>query len=178
MKEAIGFLSVKRNKDHGYLGGFLVLNLHARPLEFHCTMPVKPTRAQEMLYGPTIDDFICGEQIAKALITKAKLEPSLILTDSEAALAVCVVRPTNMLFLDCPRPSEPEACELVLPKSRSELCEVLVGEHRLLRLADSKIAEKDIIDLLGRLSSSFDLSEPFQRITEALMEAHSITKAA
>ncbi len=178
MKEAIGFLSVKRHKDHGYLGGFLVLNLHARPLEFHCTMPVKPSRAQELLYGPTINDFICGEQIAKALISKAKLEPPLILTDCEAALSVSLVRPTNMLYLTCSHAAESGASELELPKSGSELHDEAIGGYQMRRLASSRITEKEIGDLLGQLSSGFDLSEPFQRITEALLEAHPIAKAA
>ena len=82
MATAIGFLTVRRHHEHGYFGGYLLVNALARPLEFYCTMPIRPSRAQTLLYGLTIDDFVCGEQIAKALIAKAKLQPQLILTDS------------------------------------------------------------------------------------------------
>ena len=90
---ALGFITVRHHVEHGYFGGYLILNQLGRPLEFHCTLPVKPSRAQSLLYGPTLDDFICGEQIAKALVTKAKLKPSLLLTDCSAVLPMPVTRP-------------------------------------------------------------------------------------
>jgi hypothetical protein len=178
MQETIGFLSVKRHAEYGYIGGFLVLNLHGRPLEFHCTMPVKPTRAQELLYGPTIHDFICGEQIAKALLVKAKLEPPFIFTDCEAALAISIVRPTNIMCLHPEAPTARETSSLELPKSSADLRQLSVGGHDLHVLAASQVAEKELLSLLQRLASSFELAEPFQRITEALLEAHPIAKAA
>lgn len=99
MATSLGFLSVRHHVDHGYFGGYLLVNHLGRPLEFHCTLPVKPTRAQTLLYGPTMDDFICGEQIAKALITKAKLSPSLVVTDTEAALSAALVSETTIVCL-------------------------------------------------------------------------------
>ncbi len=84
----LGFCTVRSHADHGYFGGYLILNTHARPLEFHCTLPVKPSRAQEILYGATLADFVCGEQIAKALTSKAKLTPHVVLTDCTPVLAL------------------------------------------------------------------------------------------
>ena len=52
---AIGFLTVTRDLEQGLFGGYLLLNALGRPLEFHCTAPVRPNRAQEILYGPTLD---------------------------------------------------------------------------------------------------------------------------
>ncbi|MCO6458994.1 MAG: hypothetical protein J5I93_27115 [Pirellulaceae bacterium] len=67
--------------EHGLFGGYLVLNSAARPLEFHCTAPVRPNRAQEILFGPTLKPYLYGEQIAHTLITKARQTPLLIFTD-------------------------------------------------------------------------------------------------
>ncbi len=86
--QSLGFCTVRYHAEHGYFGGYLILNPHARPLEFHCTLPIKPSRAQEILYGTTLADFVCGEQIAKALVTKAKLTPQVILTDCAAVLSL------------------------------------------------------------------------------------------
>ena len=72
----------------GLLGGYLLLNASGRPLEFHCTAPVKPTRAQEILYGPTLQPFLYGEQIGQTLLMKSTLSPVLVCTDSEPVLAV------------------------------------------------------------------------------------------
>ena len=55
-----------------------------RPLEFHCTAPIKPNRAQEILYGPTLDAFLYGEQIGRTLLAEAKIEPLLVCTDRSA----------------------------------------------------------------------------------------------
>ena len=85
---AIGFLTVLEHAEQGLFGGYLVLNATGRPLEFHCTAPVRPNRAQEILYGPTLAPFLYGEQIGQTLLAKAKTEPLLVCTDVEPALAV------------------------------------------------------------------------------------------
>src|SRR5512136_3074241 len=87
-KSALGFLTVVDHPEHGLFGGYLVLNRSGRPLEFHCTTPIKANRAQEILYGPTLKPFLYGEQIGQALLSKSKSETLLICTDQEAALAV------------------------------------------------------------------------------------------
>src|SRR6187401_3400414 len=85
---AFGFLTIVEQPDLGLLGGYLVLNAGGRPLEFHCTAPVKPNRAQEILYGPTLRPYLCGEQIGQALVSRAKTEPLLIFVDDPAAVSV------------------------------------------------------------------------------------------
>ncbi len=52
---SLGFISVRHHAEHGYFGGYLIVNSLGRPLEFHCTLPVKPSRAQELLYGATLE---------------------------------------------------------------------------------------------------------------------------
>ena len=81
-----GYLSVINSAEHGYFGGYLIVGPLGRPLEFHCTAPVQPSRAQRILYGPTLEPFLLGEQIAGAMLEAAKLKPSLILTNCEATL--------------------------------------------------------------------------------------------
>lgn len=77
----LGFLTALGNSHNGVIGGFLVLNMSGRPVEFHCTSPVRPNRAQEILYGETLDSFVCGEQIAPALVGRAKIELAAVLTN-------------------------------------------------------------------------------------------------
>ena len=84
----IGFLTVVEHAQHGFFGGYLLLNANARPLEFHCTAPVKPNRAQEILYGPTLEPYLYGEQIGQTLIAKSQLTPLAVCTDLPAVLAV------------------------------------------------------------------------------------------
>lgn len=85
---AIGFLTVIEHRRHGLFGGYLVLNRVGRPLEFHCSAPVKPNRTQQILYGPTLKSFFYGERIGLALIEKSALSPVVVLTDCEDAISL------------------------------------------------------------------------------------------
>ena len=87
-KPAIGFLTVIDHPQHGLFGGYLVLNLAGRPLEFHCTAPIKPNRAQQILYGPTLESFLYGEQIGSTLLGHAKTSPLVVCTDREPVLSL------------------------------------------------------------------------------------------
>lgn len=77
---AIGFLTVVEHAEFGLFGGYLILNVAGRPLEFHCTAPIKANRAQEILYGATLREYLY-EQIAPALLAKGKTTPIVICTD-------------------------------------------------------------------------------------------------
>ena len=46
---SLGFLTVVDGGDTGCIGGYLVLNMGGRPLEFHCTAPVRANRSQQIL---------------------------------------------------------------------------------------------------------------------------------
>lgn len=170
--QTLGFCTVRWHAEHGYFGGYLILNTHARPLEFHCTLPVKPSRAQEILYGATLSDFVCGEQIAKALTSKAKLSPQIVLTDCTAVLALSRV---SDLLVAC-LPGSPSNTLPVSDAARTK--SVKIGEQSLQILRDDLQSETKLRELWQHLDISLDITEPFQRIAEALQEAHPIMKAA
>ncbi|MDR1141839.1 MAG: hypothetical protein LBL62_09115 [Planctomycetaceae bacterium] len=86
--EKLGFLTVTNQPRLGLIGGYLILNQAGRPLEFHCTTPLKPNRTQEILYGNTLEPFLYGEQIAKTLLIRSKVPVSYIFTNTSAVLAV------------------------------------------------------------------------------------------
>ncbi len=173
---ALGFITVRQHLDHGYVGGYLILNQLARPLEFHCTLPVKPSRAQSLLYGSTLDDFVCGEQIAKALVAKAKLKPSLLLTDSSCVIAfenvgdepIGMVQNTEALSESV---RTPQSNAIELKRLQSSVLELWVSPN-------SQVTASLLNEIGPQLAPNFDIAEPFQRIAEALMEAHPIMRAA
>src|SRR5438045_3126066 len=65
----IGFLSVTQEPS-GFVGGYLVTNSWGRPLEFRLSSAVQPNKIQTILYGDTLQAYVCGEIIAKTLIEK------------------------------------------------------------------------------------------------------------
>ncbi|MEQ8848128.1 hypothetical protein [Botrimarina sp.] len=104
---AFGYLLVVDDAALGYTGGLLVVCDRGRPLEFHCTEPVQPSHAQQILYGPTLKDYLCGELIGGALLAKAKLPIAWLFAtdDATAAAGRSAGVPTLVLTPDAPHPA-------------------------------------------------------------------------
>jgi hypothetical protein len=187
-KSSLGFLTVVEHEQFGLIGGYLVLNTAGRPLEFHCTAPVKPNRAQQILYGPTLEPYLFGEQIGQTLLAKTRLAPLVVFTDRAPALAVrehvdvpvgLVLSPdaaTEPEHGDTPsgthQPSErSQNWRLDAAHDRSRWVAFCVGRHRLAVAATAAEDRPVIEQRLAALAESFDLGEPFQRIREAIEEA-------
>src|SRR5271154_1872858 len=81
----LGFLTVL-HEPSGYLGGYLVTNVWGRPLEFRLSTAVQPNRVQQILYGGTLQPYICADLIGKTLVEKTTTTAQLLVTDREAAL--------------------------------------------------------------------------------------------
>jgi hypothetical protein len=202
----LGFLTVVEHPQYGLFGGYLVLNMAGRPLEFHCTSPIKPNRAQEILYGPTLEGFLYGEQIGQTLLNQGNAQPLVVCTDRQPALAtrefisapMVLVLPTETNAEHSDEPTEYLPAEAALG-SVSESQSTAKGEHggrskkffRLdpphhggpqlvtfqlgrnhLALPECAVDDRRQIDeRLAAVAGSFDLTEPFQRIREAIEEA-------
>ncbi len=180
-KSVLGFLTITEHAELGLIGGYLVLNAAGRPEEFHCTAPVRPNRAQQILYGPTLEPYLYGEQIGRTLLKKSKSEPLVVCTDREPALAV-------RDHIDVPAvlvlPSEAGEAELQGTGASGEvrrLDQAHAVPPRLLtfRLGRNHLAvrgpdpgDRDLISRrLAELGDTLDLAEPFGRIREAIEEA-------
>jgi hypothetical protein len=175
--------------DQGYFGGYLLVNSVARPLEFHCTVPVQPTRAQTILFGPTLEEFLCGEQIARALLSRAKLQPQVVLVDSPAVLCVrhwidlpilciCKSHPASNSNDGSQLPAEHGFHCPSYQRNPSQYVERCIEDYKLSCL-DSYRSDLEAIEwILESHTIDLDLQEPFERIVEALAEAHPRTKAA
>lgn len=180
-KPALGFLTVIEDPQQGLFGGYLVLNMAGRPLEFHCTAPIQPNRAQQILYGPTLQPYLFGEQIAQTLFTKAKTQPLVLLADREPVLAVreYIAVPVVLVL-----PSEGTSAAHVDSDLPGKLWRVDAAHAGGLPLAAFRLgrnclalperlsADRQLVtERLGDLPESFDLAEPFGRIREAIEEA-------
>ena len=195
---AVGFLTVLEHSQHGLMGGYLVLNIAGRPLEFHCTAPVKPNRAQQILYGPTLEPYLYGEQIGQALVSKSTLDPLVIFTDRSPAMAVrmsidvplALVLPhetTSLAVVPSHSPGESSMIRPAAPaghKYRVDAPHVdangarfntfAFGRNRLAVSADRDADRAAVQERLTDLGESFDLAEPFNRIREAIEEAQRV----
>jgi hypothetical protein len=168
----LGFLTVVEHAELGWTGGYLVLNLLGRPLEFHCTAPVRPNRAQEILYGPTLKAFLFGEQIGQTLLEKSHFQPLFVCTDLAPVLAVrdTVSLPVALLTTLDGETEQGGGIDRVARSSSSNplTCH---GQRQLAVSPRHPEDEQQIRDLWQADWSEFDLSEPFERIRDAIGEA-------
>ena len=153
----LGFLTEIRIGERGYVGGLLVTNHLGRPLEFQCTAPVKPNRTQEILYGPTLVTFLLAELIGRTLVEKIGVKPHLILVERAELLELR--RHVSL----------PVAC-LVEQENRQEPC-VRLGRQPVVWHAEFGEDKADISRGASLITTDADLSEPFQRVRDALQEA-------
>jgi hypothetical protein len=188
---AFGYLSMLESPEHGFFGGFLIISDWGRPLEFHCTAPVRPSRAQQILYGPSLRPYLLGDQIGPALLEKAQLPPQIILTDQAAGLFLrscgtipiaMVVGPadaTDSVASNAGQPatgvSQWRSSSAALPTSPISSSGPLQTGGYELELAQRSCADRQRVrELLVQLAVHVDLAEPFERIHEAIREAQRI----
>jgi hypothetical protein len=186
---AFGYLSAFHSPEHGYFGGYLIVSPLGRPLEFHCTAPVRPSRAQEILYGPTLRSYLVGEEIGSTLLAAARHLPRLILTDQEEAIVAR--RPQTVpILLVLTRPTsdmapKPEHCLSDAGASTQSLkpenycwqawsSPFEAFNYQFSQASGSGEQRAEIVALLGVLAKNIDLAEPFGRIHDAICEAQRI----
>lgn len=153
-----GFLTVVDAAANGLFGGFLVVDDRGRPVEFFCTAPMKVTRAQQILYGPTLHGHFHGRQIGGALLAEARTPPVVVLTDQETLLQV---RPHTTLPVALVQRAAGDGSSPGLRVGAA-----VVGP------TDADAARESAIhaQLVG-LGGAVDLCEPFERIRQAIEEA-------
>lgn len=164
LDSAFGYITAVESPDHGFFGGYLIVSLLGRPLEFHCTAPVRPSRAQQILYGPTLGPYLLGEQIGGTLVKAAKITPDIVLTDREALLHA-------RELLGVPMALVLSADELRQLCSNSQIA---IGACKLQLPFGYEQDEPLVTNLLAHLTQRVDLAEPFGRIREAILEAQRI----
>lgn len=166
----LGFLTVVEMPSLGPCGGLLVVSQIGRPIEFHCTAPVRPNRAQEIMYGQTFKGFMFADQIGMALIDKLNRPPTLFLTDCPDVLPVSEQVDSPLLLVDDPNR---------VPRFDGRGLRQLTLGGETVYCAN---VQSDAVDELKRTAELFTrtlpLEEPFERIRQAIEEAHQVLRAA
>jgi hypothetical protein len=160
----VGFLTVLQEAT-GYVGGYLVTNSWGRPLEFRLSSAVQPNRVQQILYGHTLQSYLCAELIGKTLVDKVGVAVQLIVTDRGAVLDLRLKVDAPVLWLAAGDNGSTQALVVgPAPDGRGTLyCHPRYG-------TDVTTARA----LLSRLDGTLDLAEPFGRVREAITEARKL----
>lgn len=163
----IAYYTVIEDDRTGWTGGLLLLNSGGRPVEFQCTLPVRPSRAHEILYGPTLRAHLIGEVIGPLLIKKCRTPISMLCCDQPEALSMesrCHV----------PLALVTEAAET----EEGPITDETLNGSKTVQLAGAtlRVSNEQAERIRGLIVSFNDLPdavEPFERIREAIKEAHS-----
>ena len=168
--QSLGFLTIVQ-ENNGYLGGYLVTNLWGRPLEFRLSTAVQPNRIQQILYGGTLQAYICADLIGKTLIEKTTTTAQCIFADCEAVLdlRLHIDLPIACLAIENSRLRAPD------PGSTIKV-DPTTGRWKSPMLSHPRFPADvaAIRTLLERLDGVLDLAEPFVRIREAISEARKL----
>ncbi len=155
----------------------MLLNSTGRPIEFHCTAPVQPSRTQKILYGATLKSYLYGEILGQTLLSQTQTEPLFVCTNVVEVATVRQFVPYPMVVLlskknvesapslriDAPTPGQsvPAPLGMVAVQLMNEPAAVLAdhpGDHQLMN------------DHCTNLQENFDFHEPFERIRDAVEE--------
>lgn len=162
----LGFLTVL-HEANGYLGGYLVTNVWGRPLEFRLSSAVQPNRVQHILYGGTLEPYICADLIGKTLVDKAAMPVQGIVTDRATVLDLRCKVECPVLWLT----AADDTHAMMLAEQGKAMRAAQSGHGPLLchpRFPEDVARTQE---LLGHLDAGFDVAEPFVRIREAIGEA-------
>lgn len=155
----LGFMETMEVDGRGHIGGLLITNQNGRPLEFQCTTPVKPNRTQEILFGETLRPWLLGELIGCTLLDRVSIKPSIIITSDPGLLEL-----RNHINI-------PVACANDAKLRVTEQGgEIRIGGS-ILRFHESHEIDAEMLSKQKHLlPDSADLTEPLERVREALAE--------
>jgi hypothetical protein len=161
----LGFLTVFA-AETGFLGGYLVTNSWGRPLEFRLSTAVQPNRVQQILYGPTLGEYVCADLIGKTLVEKTATPVHLLVTDN---LGVLPIR----WRLDLPVVAVVPDDQIPVPSDDRRLSTFRHPRSSVPLTIDARGADDEdrVRAMLERVDAALDLAEPFARIREAMGEA-------
>ncbi len=153
----LGFYQVVEQPSGEMSGGVLITSHLGRPIEFQCSLPVRPNATQQTLYGPTLRPFLIGELIANALKDRLQVLPDVLFVNQPEAL-------NHQTWGNIPVLCNTEADEAIFEREFRE-------ENYWIASKQEKDALKILEKMTEYVPDSADLQEPLIRVEQALKEA-------
>ena len=158
-ERTFAFMTVLEDPAAGMVGGLLVVNGRGRPVEFHCTASIAPSRAEEILFGPTLRPHFYCERIGSALIGRLSAAPSLLVIHQVECWPIAEDTESNVVLVDPQAAADPQGGNA---SNRAAIA-------CLDRIAPA--TRDEVQALLDELVRYIDLAEPFERVKLAIREA-------
>ncbi len=188
----LGYYSLLELEKNEFVGGLLVLNSNGRPLEFHCTTPVKANRPQQVLFGNSLKRFIVGESILPRLVSECKNNVDFVLADDpdateaqkkiEQPIVVMDLEPYHeeherrgVKETDGDRQERVDVPEIAEPSSQfRSLIRLRLKSLDFWIDPSIKGRKPEVSDMLTQVANAIIIDEPFQRVQMAIRESQGI----
>ncbi|MEM9940129.1 MAG: hypothetical protein AAF939_00985 [Planctomycetota bacterium] len=164
-----GFLKVIELTGIGHCGGLLIVAKNGRPIEFHCTAPVVPNRAREIIFGETFLTCLFTEQIGISLIDHCKTEPAILIVQQVEMASITELVDFPVAFI--------ESSDDLQFDGRG-LSTFNTDSHQVFGLNSKGELWTEVRNQIDLFSHGLPLDEPFERIQSAIEEANQARGAA
>lgn len=169
-KQLLFISSQKFEAGKAIRGAFLLTDMDAKPLEFRCTNPIRPSSLQNILYGRMLQRHIMVELIGLPLMNSLKQPPSVVLVQDEDLLWLRPKVGTPIVRLT-------KKSDILTDQSggRTAMLSSTSGKFDSVSLVQHEWHAGDIGSVTPILTDAFnrfDLMEVFQRVVAALDEVH------
>ncbi len=166
----IGYFSSMQLGDQ-FIGGIMITDHRAIPVEFKYTEPIKPTKIHKIIFGKVLEKYINEEVIRKNLLKDIKSQVSLFfVTDPKLLEAETMGNSPLIALQNTSFPKLENAGEIQRVKEKEILVQPMTSKTPLKLLfatAEVDIQEK-ALNLVKALIQKTDIFEPFTRVETAL----------
>jgi len=152
-KNYIGYLALIEDPSHEYFHeAIFIVDDKGYPIDYAYTDRLDVTPAQRILYGKTLNHYIGVEVCGPKLVEEINQKPLVIIVNHKDLLDLRKKIGIPMIFLDDSKKSHDRQKPDIIP-------------HKDYQEDLSKIKR-----LIDTCSNNYDIMEPFDRITKAIME--------
>jgi hypothetical protein len=157
-----------------FVAGLLVVDAAGLPLAFHYTEPLKPTKLQHILYGESLAPYVRRALLLEPLLAQVTLPYALLLLQDERLLGESWTLDKPYLRLKTTQVPPLAQAFSYRPATPTEALLQLHDQQPPLRvsgLPEVPATEwATVLTPLAQVGLSLNLAEPFDRITQALMQ--------
>ena len=171
-KTTLGYVLSLSMAESVFMGGAMVTDAHALPIEFRYTEPVRATKLQRVLYGDVLEKYIQCDVIAGNLVGRLEQKPDLLIV-SDANLLPALDNGKFKVVMISPTRTHP----LKEYGAQQDISDI---EFHL-QLTDSggpvrvrmgavgdAVKKTEIARILSECGRTMDLLEPIERVETAV----------
>jgi hypothetical protein len=169
-KIKIGYFDSQKHEDQ-FIGGVMVTDQQAIPIEFKYTEPIKPTRIHKIIFGKVLEKYIGEEVIKKTLLKEIKNVPAVLFVTELDLLGEDTVNQVPMVALQTTTlPGLSAAGEFQRVKEKEIIIQPLTSKSplKLTFFSPEPDVQEKVMNILRSFIDKIDIYEPFSRIETAL----------